>query len=330
MQIIIVIVCQLSLEWYSLLVFVGSTSIVELFKVTVTALWIATLGYFFTFQHSADEYSFNITRFSMYLLFIWLLCIYTQSIGQFIGALFMNATELAIIVCQIAYVFMALMCGFFVDTDKTGNVVFIQVANLLAMKYITRGLVYTFFGIDRCDFETQFSSFLLRYHVEESAIIEYILRIVINVLIIRLITLVFLYIKFNTFSDHFLMRLFTKKASKTSIPEAFDLLTDAVSINLSDSGSQTHLQIKPRNFEIRKSQEEIAFINFANKKVLISWRNLSLYKSVSIFETSSSKLSANRKPILNQINGQIKYNSLCALMGVSGAVSFIFLILFFN
>lgn len=255
----------------------------------------------------------------MYLLFIWLLCIYTQSIGQLIGALFMNSTEMSIIVCQIAYIFITLMNGFFVDTDKTGNVVFIHVANVVAMKYITRGLVYTFFGIGRCNFETEFSSFLLRYHVEESAITEYILRILINVVIFRLVTMLFLYVKFNTFSDHFLMRLLRKNISKTPIPVAFEFSADTVSINLSDNGSQTQLQIKPQSFEIQKSQEEIDFINFVNKKVLIYWRNLSLYKSGSIFETTSSSSAANRKPILNQINGQFKFNTLNGLMGASGA-----------
>ncbi len=138
-----------------------------------------------------------------------------------------------------------------------------------------------------------------------------------------MIVCLFLYIKFNTFSDHFLVRLFRKKVAAAKRP-SLDLSTDAVSIDLSDTGSQVYLNTNLHNFEIQKLREEIAFMSFVNKKMLIAWRDLSLYQSGSVIETSLSSSSAAaaanpRHPILNQINGHFKFNTLNAVMGVSGS-----------
>ena len=60
-------------------------------------------------------------------------------------------------------------------------------------------MFYIIYGLDRCEPETEFSLVLVKHLVDPDLIWFYITRILINVAIIRIFTLVVMYFKFNNF-----------------------------------------------------------------------------------------------------------------------------------
>jgi len=288
--------------------------VVSFFEITFYSLLISTLAYFLSGQSAADGNELNWHRLGYYTFFIWLLCVYTQSIGHLIGAIMMDYIEVAIILCQVIYVFMALMNGYFVDTERTGNMAFIQLANLIAVKYVTKGLMYTFYGIDRCEPETEFSSVLLKFHVEEEQIGEYIFRVLLNVLIMKSLSLAYLYYKFNNFQDHPLWKLF-EKISKSCSHEIYPLIPIDFPHKQSSSASSSPIK---HDITLAADQDETKFDKFSRNRLIIAWRNLSLFGSSSVYETGSGLATRNAKPILRHLNGQVEFGTLCASMGSSG------------
>ena len=76
------------------------------------------------------------------------------------------------------------------------------------------------------------------------------------------------------------------------------------------------------NFAETKSPKEKHQFTFIHNKVIIGWRNLSLYGSSSIFEIGNVSFNPTtkcRKIILQNLNGEFRFGTLNALMGTSGA-----------
>src|SRR5699024_11096996 len=130
------------------------------------------------------------------------------------------------------------------------------------------------------------------------------IRVLANVLIIKLFTLVVMYCKFGNFSGNLLFRLF-KKCKDEHV-----LQNDLISIDY-ESVSVDGLN-NNKNVVHEKSSNEVQFDKFSRGRIMIGCRNLTLYGSSTIHEMGSSTMP--RRPILRNLNGQFRFGTLNAIM----------------
>src|SRR5699024_12641409 len=62
---------------------------------------------------------------------------------------------------------------------------FRDAADLIAMKFMTRYLVWIFYGIGRCDATIEYSWVLVKHYADERQVGFYIFRLVVNSLVLR-------------------------------------------------------------------------------------------------------------------------------------------------
>ena len=190
----------LTTDWYSLGVFYWSSSLISLLEMTIYSVIISTLLYFISNQHGADNYTLNWTRLGYYNLLMWILAMYCHAIGNLVGTLFVDHPELAVISTLLIHLQTAMLNGLVIDIDHSDNLPLIHASDMIAFKFISKLIVFTFYSLDRCDPETEISGGMLTFSVEEAKIPEYIARVVVNTLVMRACVLLVLFVKFNTFT----------------------------------------------------------------------------------------------------------------------------------
>ena len=268
-------------------------NICSILELTVYVLCIATTAYFATDQLAIDKGSLNWNRLAQFTLSIWLLGLYTQSLGQLIGVIVMHSSVFAVVIAIMVYMTCDIMNDFLFKTDEFKNNFMITASNVVALKYVTKYMIYIFYGIDRCK-TTEFSAVLLKHFVKENEVITYIRRLVENVIVMRVATLVALYFKFYSFN--FITKLFspTKK-----LADYFDEMQQ-IDFNT--------IKIVEMN-EYKRDLTETTCEN--QNEIVIGWKNL----SVNI--TENMIFWKNEKLILQNLNGELAFG-IHAVMGPSG------------
>lgn len=305
--------------WYSLGVFFWSSTITSFLELTFTSTLLSLMTYFLSSQHAADEYSINWTRLRFYIIFLYLLAFFYQAIGQLISILFVDHPQIAFLVgkdffqnvikqCFVRFLFLGqlsypttcLFNGLYIKLHRMElSVVLLQLNEWLGLAYLSKGLIYAIYGVDRCEADKEYSWVLLDYEVDGEAIGTYIWRVLLNIAIVKLVSLAVMYIKFNTFYTR--KRLMeVPKNEKRGIDHEIDL-------DETESEEIKQIEVAPTITEVQ----------LAANKILIGWRNLTLFSSDSLFEVSSKE--NRRKSILRNLNGQFCFGTLNALMGTSGA-----------
>ena len=314
-------------RWYSLGVFTASTWIISFLEITLTTFFVAAFSYLISGQHTIDsDEHFNLTRFQLYLLFVLLIAVYSQSVGHLLGAIFADWPLIAMISCELVAVSASLFNGMYIKLDRMGNQLMVVLEDISALAGLGRGLLYSIYGFERCDFSREYSWVLVEYSVDRARIGEYVWRAVVNVMIFKVMTLAILWWRFS--------RRPSSKGRKAAVENEvlhFDN-TAAVAVEIeelsSEKLSQTVLELKNTEKSIyslsttrsssARSEDELRFMVYTKEKILLAWKNLSLLQSSpSCF--SSQKQNAQKPPILNNLDGVIRFNSLTALMGTSGA-----------
>ena len=295
--------------WYSATVFYWSSLVLSTVQVTCLALVMSCSSYLFTRQFHADVGEFNWHRFSCYIFLIWLLCVYMETIGRFIGVALVDNVKIAIVLSQILYSFLCMLNGFYIEIDDTHSTLVSKTANLISIRFITQNMIYTIYGIDRCT-ETEFSWIMRNNSVKESEFYNNCIRVFINIAIIQLATLCVMLCKFSNLNDHPVAKLIRKCNEKHDLFE----LNQAIPLEIHDT-KKADKNLTPLN-DVKKlpeyAEEERLLC-----KIIIGWKNLTLYRSESIYEMGSKKGSS--QPILRSLNGQFRFATLNALMGASGS-----------
>ncbi len=306
-------------RWYSLGVFFFSTSLVSIVQILLLSIVLATSSYFAVSEHAIDGFVVNWHRFGHYLLCTFICLLLTQSFGQFVGVAVLEPFEIAIMLSTTFFTFVMMLDDFFFKTDELKHQIFVCVSEVLSMKYVTRYLIYIFYGIDRCDQTTELSWVLEKNYVIPSKIWWYIIQVVATAAIFRAITLIFMYFKFNNFkhskSSPKRQQLTIVHQSHKAIPIDFGAKSSSVDV-LSAALART--------ISHSRSADELEFQQFARDKIIIGWRNLTLHGSRSIYAIGGG--TPSERPILRNLNGDFRFGTLNALMGMSGAVSVSFLI----
>lgn len=297
-------------RWYSLGVFYCSTNLVSILQIFLFSIILSSTSYFSVSEHAIDDYALNWFRMGHYLLCTFIALLLTQSLGQFVGVAILEPFEIAIMLSTTLFTFVMMLDDFFFKTEELKHQVFVWASEALSMKYVTRYLIYIFYGIGRCDQETEFSWVLEKNYVNPSKIWHYITQVIVTVIILRITTLIFMYFKFNTIRNHKSSKEMTiVHQSDKAIPIDFNANSSTVDVSSSLSRAISH----------SRSADELEFDRFSRDKIIIGFQNLTLYGSRSIYEIGGG--SPKEQPILRDLNGHFRFGTLNALMGMSGAVS---------
>ena len=270
-----------------------------------------------------DEYSVNWLRLGHYVLCVWLNQVYCQSIGQLMGML-ITEPSLAIVASVMGYSLLAIQNDFFFKVDEGGNPLLVAISDTLGTKYVTRYFIYIFYGIDRCDPERQYSLVLAEHLVDPRLVGYYVSRLLANIVVVRLCALLYMYFKFNPLDGggSSLMPFLAAKSSNRKASLAPEKCLPISYITQTATGLSPELSRATAQAR-RKSVEEIQFGIFSANKLIIAWRDLTLYGASSIYEVGwkggENGSSTSSKPILRNLNGQFRFGTLNALLGTSGA-----------
>lgn len=292
-------------EMYSLTSFYCSVSIISTLELLVYVLCISTTAYLATEQFAVDDYFLNWNRFAQFSLSILLLGLYTQSLGQLVGVLCMHSSVLAVVVAVMVYMTMDIMNDFLFKTDEFKISFMVTASNVVGLKYVTKYMIYVFYGIDRCKEDTEFSAVLVKHFVKEEDVGFYIRRLLENVVAMKVATFVALYFKFYSFN--FATKYFKLK-SKSNSDELQQIKFNSADV-----------------VEVTANQNEFsttAVVDKAKNEMIIGWRNL------SVEMTEKLSLKRQKKVILQQLNGEFVSGTCNAIMGPSGNYKNINLLIF--
>ena len=266
--------------WYSLSTFYTSTALVALLEAVLFAGIISPLAYFVTGQHSADGYAFNWARFATFSAFLLLLILYVQSLGHLVGVAFLERGNLAALFAIVAYLGVSMLNGFFVNTELNladegsgsfwGDPVH-TATNLVALKFISRGLVYAIYGIDRCfeEEEDEEESVVLQFlSVDEDTVWSDCLWVLSAILVLRVTTVALIYAQFASGGQLLKHFLGTPKIDWSSSSAAEEEEEGEVNVTFQ---KETSLEMEP------SSPKQIP--SPPSEDILIAWRRLTLFAS---------------------------------------------------
>ena len=298
---------------------------------------MAFTNYFLSNQHAIDHYTINWNRFSLYFIIVWLLSFSCYSTGQLLGTIFVDHTQLAITLAVLGSIVVTMFNGMMVNLDRSGNDMLITLGNMIGHKFLTKSLFITFYGFGRCPLNQNSSSIYFRYfEIDEQLLWWYLLRVMINIILIRAIILFFMFLKFNNyklFSLSFLLNLLPSTTSSLTLSD-IDISNEKNNHNHNDIIKDSKILIEEEfnNQEKQQLSQKICEIS-------IGWRNLSLFKqsssllinnydddkqhfnSKTMMKINNNKIDNNvdNKRILHNLNGEFYFGTLNALMGTSGA-----------
>ncbi|XP_046916781.2 uncharacterized protein LOC124497203 [Dermatophagoides farinae] len=293
--------------WYSVGVSYWSVIIVRLIDFTILALHVTIMMYFLIDHTHVDDGQFNWYRFGNFFLFIWMFIFYIQSLGQLFSIIFTNFLDIAVSLSFVAYASLDFNNGYMFPDNYIVMTASKILNDFIGSKYIRNGLLYSFYGIDRCDTD-EISSVLIDHDINPNTVYRNLYQILINSIALRMLTLFIMMSKFQSWSFSS-----SKRLSQRLNPKDF------LRIDYEDSTDLKSFKTSIETNERKKSREEIEFEKFSKDKIIIAWRSLSLFNSSSIFELRSALKLEQPKYILRNLNGQFRFGTLNALMGTSGA-----------
>lgn len=169
---------------------------------------------------------------------------------------------------------------------------------------------------------------LEKHHIDPEALPFYIWRILVNVFILRVVTLVIMYAKFGSVFENLAKTFCFKKKKIENITEnnKFELKLFAETDEqfgtenlVVGSSKQEKSVIDENNNAIVISNLKERFDNHEDNKpsILIAWQQLTLHREAFFFNNGNCKRSS--KPIFQNLNGHLSFGTLTALIGMSGA-----------
>lgn len=286
-------------------VFYSSFIIVRFIEISIMAVYMTASIYFFVDHSYVDDHHLNWSRFGNFLYFIWIYAIYLQSFGHLFSLISLGYIEVAIL-CGLTIVNTMQFCLGYMFTFNDNNTILKIMSIFLPVKPIASGLIYAFYGIDRCDKEMEISFVLEDFGVDPLTVYNDVQKTLAMIAYIRLITFLIMILRF---SIRILRKTFTQSSDADLKPinysEIFEL--------------PKKIEIDMDRISRTKHDDEIEFENFSREKIMIAWRSVTLFASQSMREIRSIQNIQKSKLILRDLNGQFRFSTLNALMGPSGA-----------
>ena len=286
--------------------FYFSFTIVYILQLIVFAIVLTLVIYFVSNLYTIDARTINWIRLGNFFFSVTVFSLFTQSIGQALAVIFLNSVLSGLIFSIILHTIITMISDLFMNTSDIDSPLFSYLNEVFGIKYLYSYLLYIFYGIDRCK-EDEFSYILLSQNIENSPFIFYKFAktFITNTIVIRLLTFILLYLKFNSPFELIWMALKKKSLFLNNSKTVENSKSSAVKI-LNVDLKTVKVKIENKKF---KPQNEIV-------KVIFAWRNVSLYCSNSIYELNTPK---SEEIILRNINGQLNFGTLVGVLGPSGS-----------
>ncbi|KPM08599.1 ABC transporter sub-family G-like protein 16 [Sarcoptes scabiei] len=295
-------------RWYSMGTFFWSYLLVRFVEMTIFTILITITIYFPTGHYRVDLIEsnsyLNWNRFGHFLALFWLNNIYTQSLGHLVSVIFLDKEEVSLIISHFCFIILCLLNGYLIILEHMDNPILLKSADLMASNVISKALLWSFYGLNRCD-DGSDSIILYKFYVNPDTVYKDLIKVIVNTLILRMATIIIMYLKFDLSLQ---FRSMIRSRSQDPVP------IDFPEIKQFDKISRTPL------FNRRiKQNNEIEFEQFSRHKIIVAWRNLTLFGTDSIHEIRSASKYSNSKKILRDLNGQFCFGTMNALMGTSGS-----------
>ena len=273
---------------------------------------------YFSVDHSyVDMSTVNIDRLLHFIYFIFINIVYLQSFGHLWSVIFIQHAELAILMGMLFYQTFLLFSGYVLNSSLMidDDIFYRLLSGLIAGKIITNGLMYSFYGLDR-DCQNQRKSFVLEdFGVNIDHVYLDVWKLIIQIILLRILSFLLLRYHFGEIT----IWIFTKRKqfNQQQQNDIHCLQNDDKQPNIDPSSIDIDLSVINNQQRIKK-EAELNFQRFSRDKIIIGWRSLSLFANESIYETRSINDTDDRL-ILNNLNGQLKFGTINALMGPSGS-----------
>ncbi|KPM03255.1 ABC transporter sub-family G-like protein 5 [Sarcoptes scabiei] len=302
--------------WYSLGTFFWAFQLIFLAYLTVFSFNSTFFGYLTARYYSIDKFGMNWYRFGNFFLFYWLLMIYLQAHGQ-LWSIMLNNLQILIVYLQLIFSITNIFNGLSLMIEIMNKPIWLIVSKLIGIRYLSEGVLYSFFGIDRCDPQNEYSLVLKKYHINEEQIYWNLLPAIINIILLKFIGLLLMFWRFRLKTNRVESTTKNKKKIQT------------ITLNRCISIDYDHVIVVPESTNnnepnLSLTQEQLKTREILEDKFMIGWRNLCLFASQSIYETRSTprllySTKTNERLILRNLNGQLRFGTLNALMGTSGS-----------
>nr|XP_046917174.1 uncharacterized protein LOC124497553 isoform X1 [Dermatophagoides farinae]XP_046917176.1 uncharacterized protein LOC124497553 isoform X2 [Dermatophagoides farinae] len=284
--------------------------ITSFFIVLMTAIFFfLTCGIIYV-----DEYQINWHRLAILILFYYLIFSYGQSFGYFVLATCIDQLELLLLLCQVIITISTMTNGLVVSIDIMDKPFYLAISDIIGTRYLMDGFIYVFFGIDRCDPQTEYSKILKQFFIDPDNVYWNIMYPIYIIIVIRIISVVVMRWTFRIVNNG-------KIVSKKKMEILTKMLTPSIEIDFYEKPTSVQMIDSNNNFEVNLPNEN-EFQQFCNGRYIIGWRHLTLFATETIYEvrpTPESLDDFGDKLILRNLSGQFQFGTLNAIMGSSGS-----------
>lgn len=308
-------------RWYSLGVFYWATDIVSSLQLFVFTFPIALTSYFIVSEQAIDDYTINWARLGHFTACIALCLVHSATLGQLVGVAFAGSKDLILVCLCFASTTQLMLNDFFFKSAEITVAGYRVLAEILGVKYITRYLVYTLYGLDRCKVEEGEASWVLEKYdvVDFEQLWPHLLRVLfVNVLLYKATTFALMYLRFRG-------QFFNRKNAHKKMSKKTDIKQSLMPIDFSSS------LLPKKTISLCSTiliNSEIKTQKIIQNGTIIAWQNLTLLKTEPLFrmpksdenkENIETVFLASPEAVLHNLNGSFTFNSLNAIMGMSGA-----------
>ncbi|KAH9512085.1 ABC protein, sub ABCG [Dermatophagoides farinae] len=284
--------------------------ITSFFIVLITAIFFfLTCGIIYV-----DQYQINWHRLAILILFYYLIFSYGQSFGYFVLATCIDQLELLLLLCQVIITISTMTNGLVVSIDIMDKPFYLAISDIIGTRYLMEGFIYVFFGIDRCDPQTEYSKILKQFFIDPDNVYWNIMYPIYIIIVIRIISVVVMRWTFRIVNNG-------KIVSKKKMEILTKMLTPSIEIDFYEKPTSVQMIDSNNNFEVDLPNEN-EFQQFCNGRYIIGWRHLTLFATETIYEvrpTPESLDDFGDKLILRNLSGQFQFGTLNAIMGSSGS-----------
>ncbi|KAH7642902.1 hypothetical protein HUG17_9593 [Dermatophagoides farinae] len=261
-----------------------------------------------------DEYRINWYRLSPLYLFNIVSFLYGQSFGYLLTSICIDQFEILLILCQVVVVIVNINNGLIVISDLMDKPFYRTISHLLASRFIADGYLYTYYGIDRCDPQTEYSQILKQFFVDTDYVYSNLEKPMIVIIVIRIISIIVMRWTFSNVNNGKIVSA-TKQETLTKI------LTPAIEIDFHEKSTFVQI-LDSNNNNVEPQMTKNEFQQFCTGRYIIGWRQLTLFATDTIYEvrpTPESLDDLGDKLILRNLSGQFQFGTLNAIMGSSGS-----------
>ena len=258
-----------------------------------------------------DNYHLNWYRFVNASLFCFLTLSYGQSFGYLLLSICIDNFEILLLLCQVTIVSLSISNSFMIAIDVMNKPVYLTMSNIISSRYLLEGLFYSYYEIDRCDSQTEYSQIAKQLFIDSDNIYSNIKYPIVVMIVIRIIS--FIVMRW-TFSN---VNIDTVSSEKEEV-----IMTSILATPIEIIFPPKSMNVSMIDYNNNVKSELNEFQQFCKGRYIIGWRQLTLFSTETIYEVRPTPESLEKFQdtlILRNLSGQFQFGTLNAIMGSSGS-----------